>query len=92
MVSTIICSQIKERVDMEELKQLLLQVSDSYSDFVYGIMGIARDFPEWLDDIKQFIKDNPEATTSDIGMWTMTEIRGIDPDDPPKLILTDDDE
>lgn len=77
---------------MEELKQLLSQVPDSYSDFVYGIMGIARDFPKRLDDIKQFIKDNPEAATSDIGMWTMKEIRGIDPDNPPPLILTDDDE
>lgn len=77
---------------MEELKQLLWQVSDSYSDFVYGIMGIARDYPKRLDDIKQFIKDNPEASSSDIGMWTMEEIRGIDPDNPPPLILTDDDE
>ena len=77
---------------MEELKQLLKQVSDSYSDFVHGIMGIARDYPKRLDDIKQFIKDNPSASTSDIGIWTMKEIRGIDPDNPPPLILTDDDE
>ena len=86
------CSLIEGKVDMEELNQLLTQVSDSYSDFVYGIMGIARDYPKRLDDIKQFIKDNPEASTSDIGMWTMKEIRGIDPDNPPPLILTDDDE
>lgn len=77
---------------MDELKQLLLQVSDSYSDFVHGVMLDARDYPDRLDDIIQFIKDNPDATSSDIGLWTMTEIDGIDPDNPPKLILTDDEE
>lgn len=77
---------------MEELRQLLLQVSDSYSDFVRGVMLDARDNPDRLDDIIQFIKDNPEATTSDIIGWTMVEIDGIDPDNPPPLILTDDDE
>ena len=75
---------------MDELKELLLRVPDSYSDFVYGIMGIARDYPKRLDDIKQYIRNNPGADSSDIGTWTMTEIRGIDPDNPPKLILTDD--
>ena len=77
---------------MEELRQLLLQVSDSYSDFVHGVMLDARDNPDRLDDIIQFIKDNPEATTSDIIGWTMVEIDGIDPDNPPPLILTDDEE
>ena len=52
----------------------------------------ARENPDRLDDIIQFIKDNPEATTSDIIGWTMVEIDGIDPDNPPPLILTDDDE
>lgn len=77
---------------MEELRQLLLQVSDSYSDFVLGVMLDARENPDRLDDIIKFIKDNPEATTSDIIGWTMVEIDGIDPDNPPPLILTDDDE
>lgn len=75
---------------MDELKELLLQVSDCYSDFVYGVMADVRDNPDRLNDIIQFIKDNPEATTSDIIGWTMVEIDGIDPDNPPKLILTDD--
>lgn len=76
---------------MEELKQLLLKVSDSYTDFVIGVKADVRDNPDRLNDIIQFIKDNPEATTSDIIGWTMVEIDGIDPDNPPSLILTDDD-
>lgn len=75
---------------MDELKQLLLQVSDSYSDFVYGVMAEARDYLSRRDDIIQFIKEHPEATTSDILKWTAEEIQGIDLDNPPKLILTDD--
>lgn len=77
---------------MDELKQLLLQVPDCYSDFVYGVMAEARDYPEHLDELIKFIKDNPEATTSDIGEWTMINLEHIDPDNPPPLILTDDDE
>ncbi len=77
---------------MEELKQLLLKVSDSYTDFVIGVMADVRDNPDRLNDIIQFIKGNPEATSSDIIRWTMVEIDGIDPDNPPPLILTDDDE
>lgn len=77
---------------MDELRQLLLRVSDCYSDFVYGVMAEARDYPDRLDDLIHFIKENPQATTSDIGMWTMINLEGIDPDNPPPLILTDDDE
>ena len=77
---------------MEELRQLLTQVSDSYSDFVCGVLLDIRDNPNRLDDIKQFLRDNPEATSSDIVRWTCVEIDGIDPDNPPPLILTDDDE
>ena len=77
---------------MDELEQLLLQVSDSYYGFVRGIMGNARDYPKRLNDIIQFIKDNPQATTSDIGKWVMQNVRGIDLDNPPELILVDDDE
>ena len=75
---------------MEELKQLLLQVPHSYSDFVRGVLLDIRDNPDRLDDIVRFIKDNPEATSSDIVRWTMVEIDHINPDNPPPLILTDD--
>ena len=77
---------------MEELRQLLLQVSDSYSDFVIGVMAEARDCPQKLGDLIQYIKDNPEATSSDIGKWTMINIEGIDPENPPPMEIVDDDE
>lgn len=77
---------------MEELKQLLLQVSDCYPDFVSGVLAEARDYPEKLDDLKQYIKDNPEADTSDIGAWTLVNIQGMDLDNPVPLEIVDDDE
>lgn len=75
---------------MEELKELLLNVSDSYFDFVCGIMAIARDYPERMNDIIQFLKENPQATTSEVGEWTMVNIRDIDPDNPPNIVVDDD--
>lgn len=77
---------------MDKLELLLYGVSDSYSDFVSRVKICARDNPNRLDDIIQYIKGNPEATTSDILKWIWTEIDGIDLNNPPKLILTDDDE
>ena len=82
----------RKKIDMEELKKLLENVSDTYSDFVHSIMLDARDYPEKIDEIKDFIKGNPSATTSDILEWSTTYIHGIDLDNPPELILTDDDE
>ncbi len=75
---------------MEELKQLLLEVSDSYFDFVIGVMAEARDCPEHLNDLIQFIKDNPQATSSDIGRWTMINLEGLDPDNPVSIVVDDD--
>lgn len=85
-------SLAKRGNNMEELRQLLLKVSDSYSDFVRGVMLDARNNPDRVSDIIQHIENNPEATTSDILEWIWREIDGIDLDNPPRLILTDDDE
>lgn len=62
---------------MEELKYLLDKVSDSYTDFVVGIIGDIRDNPEKLDELKNFIKNNPEATSSDIIKWTMDNVSDL---------------
>ena len=75
---------------MEELEILLKGVSDSYSDFVVGVMAEARSSPKKLDGLIAFIKNNPEATTSDIGEWTAINIQGIDLENPPELVLVDD--
>ena len=75
---------------MEGLEILLKGVSDSYSDFVVGVMAEARNSPEKLDELIAFIKNNPEVTTSDIGEWTAVNIQGIDLENPPELVLVDD--
>lgn len=56
---------------MKELKKLLKGVSDSYEDFVTGIMAVARHDEGYVDAIKKYIKDNPMADSSDITLFVM---------------------
>lgn len=51
---------------MEELIQLLERVPDTYEDFVLGVKRCLRDDEESLHKMIQFIKENPEKTSSDI--------------------------
>lgn len=51
---------------MDELKKALESVPDKYSDFVNGISGLLSDDEEYQQKVTQFIKDNPEAQTSDV--------------------------
>lgn len=77
---------------MDELKKLLEYVYDSYPDFVTGVMLEIKERPKRLDDLIAFIKSHPSASTSDIAEWTTINVLGIDPDNPPELILVDDEE
>lgn len=77
---------------MEELKQLSLEVYDSYSDFVHAMEHYGKTYPDRLNDIINYMKENKEMGTSDILGWVFTEIDGIDLDNPPKLEIIDDDE
>lgn len=77
---------------MEELKQLASEVPDSYYDFVVDILAVARDYPNRFDDIVNYLKEHKDMETSDILEWIFTEIEGIDLNNPPELILVDDDE
>lgn len=77
---------------MEELKQLALEVPDSYYDFVVDVLAVARDYPDRFDDIVSYFKEHRGMNTSDILEWIFTEIEGIDLNNPPELILVDDDE
>ncbi len=77
---------------MDELKQLALKVPDSYDGFVVDILAVARDYPDRFDDIVNYLKEHIDMNTSDILEWVFTEIEGIDLDNPPELILVDDDE
>ncbi|MCD8082323.1 MAG: hypothetical protein LUE86_02060 [Clostridiales bacterium] len=51
---------------MDELEELLRDVSDTYDDFVAGVKSSVRDDEEALQKIIQFIKENPKKTSSDI--------------------------
>ena len=48
-----------------ELIELLNNVSDSYPDFVHGA-ALAAKQTNTRDELVEFIRDNPEADTSDI--------------------------
>lgn len=51
---------------MEELKKLLENVSDTYEDFVCGVCCILKNNQEHLEDVIQYIKNNPDKDSSDI--------------------------
>lgn len=50
---------------MKELKRMLEAVSDSYSDFVEGMLQDANN-NETSDDLKLFISNHPNARTDQI--------------------------
>lgn len=51
---------------MEDFKTILKNVSDSYADFVGYMLFTVQGDDELRDDIVSFIKNNPDATSSDI--------------------------
>jgi hypothetical protein len=52
--------------EMSELKKLLLNVPDSYSDFVESLLDEARKSEKRKQGLIKYLKDNPEATTSEV--------------------------
>lgn len=77
---------------MEELKILLEGVKDSYYDFVRGMMSEAEEYPERINEIITYIKENPEADTSDILGWTLETLDGIDLESPESIVVDDEEE
>ena len=67
------------------LKQILKKVPDAYPDFVNGMMALLEDEEEITEKIIRYIKNNPNATTSEI-LEYHTSI------DPTELEIVDDDE
>lgn len=51
---------------MDELKKLLENVSDTYDDFVGCVLCAVKHDDEDIQKVKDFIKENPERTSSDI--------------------------
>ena len=50
---------------MDELKELLEHVSDTYEDFVGGVVCAIK-HGGCMQEVKEYIVRNPEATSSDI--------------------------
>ena len=56
----------KNRGDISQrLMESLTAVTDSYFDFVGGIMNLLEEDEEQAEKMLQYIKDNPQAKTDD---------------------------
>lgn len=64
---------------MSEFKQLLESIPDSYLDFVNAGLREAQKNDKFITKVATFIKNNPQATTSDIIKYETEEIFGIKP-------------
>ena len=51
---------------MEILKSKLKAISDSYDDFVAGVMNYARRDPKHVQVLNEYIDSHPQANSSDI--------------------------
>ena len=51
---------------MDRLTELLNNISDTYYDFVVGVLNYTKRSSENLEDMTAFIENHPEADTSDI--------------------------
>lgn len=59
-------SKLKGLDEMSELKDLLEKTSDSYEDYVIGILCQARHNEKIEKEIVNFLKENPDATSSQV--------------------------
>lgn len=71
---------------MDKLENLLKNVVDTYWDFVHYVMIIAKENPERVNEIIDFLESNPELPTSDVLEWVDKEIEGIDLDNPVSIV------
>ncbi len=58
---------------MEELKERLISIEDSYYDFVSGILHYAEKKESRCEAILSFLKNNPEALSSDVVRFVSTQ-------------------
>lgn len=63
-------------MNMSEFKIILENVSDTYKDFVNGmLLSVKND--EDRDKVAEFISKNPKADTSDIAEFFFDEVKRI---------------
>ena len=63
----------------DEVKKLLENVSDTYYDFVEGALIEAEKDESYAEKLIDYLKNNPDATTSEIIKYETEEIFGIKP-------------
>ena len=51
---------------MTELRELLFNIRDYYPDFEMAIINYAKRKPERLEAVLAFLRNNPDATSSEI--------------------------
>ena len=51
---------------LNEIKELLIQIHDSYYDFVEGVMMLARKSKHRQIDLLDYLKNHPDASSSDV--------------------------
>ncbi|MBQ1548531.1 MAG: hypothetical protein IIZ61_09085 [Lachnospiraceae bacterium] len=59
---------------MGKLKDLLLKVDGSYYDFVVAMLSFAKKSDYREKRLEEYLLDNPLATTSDVILYTSTEL------------------
>lgn len=74
---------------MEDFKKLLENVKDSYYDFVMGMMCEEKNHPGRAEMIINYIKEHPDADTSEIIGWVQSYLDGIDIENPESIVVDD---
>ncbi len=59
---------------MSELKELLINVKDSYNDFVLAMLDEAGKSENRRDELIRYLKNNKEALSSDVIRFVMTDL------------------
>ncbi len=59
---------------MEELKELLINVSDSYYDFVESMLDEATKSNMRKNRLIEFLTNNPETTTSEVLAYVVDDL------------------
>ena len=60
-------------MDMEELREKLIAIPDSYEDFVLGILNYAEKKTSRLRAVLQFIGENEGVSSSDVVKFVMEQ-------------------
>ena len=58
---------------MKELIEKLVNIPDSYDDFLLGVISYAKKTPEHIIILKDFIDNNPQVSTSDVAEFIIEQ-------------------